>query len=160
MPYQFLVLYVEVAGCQIDLEERDLTVNMKGSAEARRKAKRYVNCVMAQRKGPVFVEREPEDADNMSLLDIPTEAVGFVTGKMGNFLRTIELEWKVLMLFGEVSGHKKLPDTETLVIFGDKLNRRGAELKIMSAAEHKIDGYFSDQLKDTPDIDPSDGYVI
>ena len=97
------------------------------------------------------------------------------------------------MLFGDVSGHKKKEDHETLVIFGDKRARRGAQymfknlqiyiksklktvahqksqfysqistnyersfffwnlfrLKIMSAAEHKIEGYFSDMFKDEP----------
>merc|ERR1719264_885939 len=94
--------------------------------------------------GPVFVDATDEDDENLTCLDIPTEAIGFVTGKMGNFLRTIELEWNVLMLFGEYSGRSKARDTETLIIFGKERNRRGAELKIMSAAETKVPGYFSD----------------
>ena len=129
-----------VAKCIIELDEK--TVEMTGSEKARRRARRYLECVMKQRKGTVSLE--DDDEDERTLLDIPENAVGFVTGRGGNFLRTIELEWEVLMLFAKVSGHEQAAGCETLVIFGDERNRRGAELKIMSAAEHKVEGLFSD----------------
>ena len=41
-----------------------------------------------------------EDLDydeDRTIVDVPQHAVGFVTGKGGNFLRTIEEEWCVIM---------------------------------------------------------------
>jgi len=72
---------------------------------------------------------------------VPVEAVGFVTGKNGNFLRTLEDEWSVLMLFAEFdrSANRKF---EELAIFGDRRGRRGAELKALSAIEAKCEGFF------------------
>lgn len=47
--------------------------------------------VMAQRTGPVTITDDYDDGD-MTMLSVPQEAVGFVTGRAGNFLRTIEEE--------------------------------------------------------------------
>ena len=47
---------------------------------------------MAQRVGPVKLEDDDHDNDR-TLVDVPQHAIGFVTGKNGNFLRTIEEEW-------------------------------------------------------------------
>ena len=54
---------------------------------------------MQQRAGEtttVIVDNYDED---LTILDVPQDAVGFVTGKGGNFLRSIEAEWNVLMFF-------------------------------------------------------------
>ena len=51
---------------------------------------------MAQRVGPVKLEDDDHDNDR-TLVDVPQHAIGFVTGKNGNFLRTIEEEWCVIM---------------------------------------------------------------
>ena len=40
------------------------------------------------------------------MLHVPQEAVGFVTGRAGNFLRSIEEEWSTLMFFCEVDGSR------------------------------------------------------
>ena len=55
---------------------------------------------MAQRVGPVKLEDDDHDNDR-TLVDVPQHAIGFVTGKNGNFLRTIEEEWCVIMFFVE-----------------------------------------------------------
>ena len=47
---------------------------------------------MAQRVGPVTLEDRDQDGDR-TIVECPQEAVGFVTGKGGNFLRSIEEEW-------------------------------------------------------------------
>ena len=59
-------------------------------------------------------------------VDVPQHAVGFVTGKGGNFLRTIEEEWTVIMFFVEFSNDRKR-DIEKLAIFGTKRGRKGAD---------------------------------
>ena len=41
---------------------------------------------MAQRVGPVTIEDTGDD-DDLTVIQVPTEAVGFVTGSNGNFLR-------------------------------------------------------------------------
>ena len=61
---------MQVSKCSIELHERDLTVEMKGSAEARARAKRYLKCVMAQRKGPVYVEEEPGNNNILNIAQI------------------------------------------------------------------------------------------
>jgi len=90
--------------------------------------------VMAQRTGPVTVTEDYYDGD-LTMLQVPQEAVGFVTGRAGNFLRTIEEEWGTLMFFCEVGAGNRHRDYEKLAIFGSVRGRRGAELKVLSAVE-------------------------
>ena len=102
---------------------------------------------MAQRVGPVEVD-EDEDPDNISTVDVPQQAVGFVTGRMGNFLRMIEDEWSVIMFFAGYDKERPMvKETEKLVIFGEERNRMAAALKIMSTAETKVEGHYSDKFK-------------
>merc|ERR1719162_2284454 len=99
---------------------------------------------MAQRTGPVSINTNDHDDGDLTMLTVPQEAVGFVTGRAGNFLRTIEEEWGVLMFFCEVDGKggRGSKDFEKLAIFGGVYGRRGAELKVLSAVETKVPGYF------------------
>merc|ERR1719486_660238 len=97
---------------------------------------------MAQRTGPVTITDDFDDGD-LTVLYVPQEAVGFVTGRAGNFLRTIEEEWQVLMFFCEVEkGSRRSKEFEKLAIFGDVRGRRGAELKVLSAVETKVQGFY------------------
>lgn len=86
-------------------------------------------------------------------MDVPQDCVGFVTGKAGNFLRTIEEEWHVIVFFVEFSKDRGGRGTERLAIFGERHGRRGAQLKVMTAVECKAPGYFSDKQFDDPDDD-------
>ncbi|CAK9089530.1 Uncharacterized protein SCF082_LOCUS42245, partial [Durusdinium trenchii] len=105
------------------------------------------------RSGPVTVHEDYNDGD-LTMLRVPQEAVGFVTGRAGNFLRTIEEEWGTLMFFVEVeSSRSRSKEYEKLAIFGDVRARRGAELKVLSAVETKVPGYF-DKIRD--DVIPRD----
>jgi len=131
-----------VADAEIELFERDLILEIRGSKMQRRRAKKYCQGVMDQRTGPVTITSDYDD-DDLTMLQIPQEAVGFVTGRAGNFLRTIEEEWAVLMFFCEVSkGGGRGKDYEKLAIFGPVRGRRGAELKVLSAVETKVPGTF------------------
>merc|ERR1719440_2473986 len=95
----------KVAGAKIFISHDDLTVEIRGSALARKKGKKYVQYVMTQRNGPVHIAPEDDDGDLTTVL-IPQKACGFVTGKQGNFLRSIEEEWNTLMFFTNVDKAK------------------------------------------------------
>jgi len=131
-----------VSGAEIELFERDLILEVRGSKVQRRRAKKYAEGVMAQRTGPVTVTEDYDDGD-LTMLLVPQEAVGFVTGRAGNFLRTIEEEWGTLMFFCEVGAGSRNRDYEKLAIFGSIRGRRGAELKVLSAVETKVPGYLA-----------------
>jgi hypothetical protein len=53
-------------------------------------------------------------------------------------LRNLEEEWGTLMFFAKDKKGSSGSDVERLAIFGKRRARRGAELKVMSAVEHKI----------------------
>lgn len=137
----------KVAEAEIELFERDLILEIRGSKLQRKRAKKYCEGVMAQRTGPVSVTDDYDDND-LTLLQVPQEAVGFVTGRAGNFLRSIEDQWTTLMFFCEVDkGRGRDKAFEKLAIFGSIRARRGAELLVLSAVETKVPGYFG-SIKD------------
>mmetsp|Transcript_43786 Transcript_43786/g.79143 ORF Transcript_43786/g.79143 Transcript_43786/m.79143 type:complete len:644 (-) Transcript_43786:152-2083(-) len=140
-----------VAQAEIELFERDLVLEIRGTKLQRKRAKKYCEGVMAQRTGPVNVTDDYDDGD-LTMLSVPQEAVGFVTGRAGNFLRTIEEEWTTLMFFCEVDASRENrgrgKEFEKLAIFGSVRNRRGAELKVLSAVETKVPGYL-EKIRDS-----------
>jgi len=143
-----------VSEAEIELFERDLILELRGSKMQRRRAKKYCEGVMAQRTGPVSIKDDYDDGD-LTMLMVPQEAVGFVTGRAGNFLRSIEEEWKTLMFFCEVdgSGGRRNKQYEKLAIFGSVRGRRGAELKVLSAVETKVPGYYESIKNEVLDRD-------
>jgi len=142
-----------VSEAEIELFERDLILEFRGSKMQRRRAKKYSEGVMAQRTGPVSMTLEDNDDGDMTMLYVPQEAVGFVTGRAGNFLRTIEEEWRTLMFFCEVGAGGRNKDYEKLAIFGTVRARRGAELKVLSAVETKVPGYYEKIKNEVVDRD-------
>jgi hypothetical protein len=103
-----------------------------------------VGFVLAQRVGPVTIDFETR-RDDLSVITVPEDCVGYVMGRQGAALRGMEEEWGTLMFFAKVAGsgdHNNGRGTEKLAIFGTRRARRGAELKVMSAVEHKHPGYF------------------
>lgn len=96
---------------------------------------------MQQRVGPVTINLSSGVNDHLTIVDVPTDCVGFVMGKSGATLRSIEEEWGTVMFFAQVADGKS-DEQERLCIFGPLRARRGAELKVMSAVEHKSPGQF------------------
>lgn len=142
-----------VSEAEIELFERDLILEIRGSKMQRRRAKKYAEGVMAQRTGPVSIHDDKDDGD-LTMLMVPQEAVGFVTGRAGNFLRSIEEEWCTIMFFCEVDGgNRRSKDYEKLAIFGSVRGRRGAELKVLSAVETKVPGYYKQIVDEVLDRD-------
>ena len=72
-----------VSGADLDLFEHSLTLEIRGTEAERSRAKKYVECVMAQRVGPVHIEEE--DGEDLTTIMVPSEAVGFVTGSQASF---------------------------------------------------------------------------
>ena len=126
-----------VSETRMDLDERRGTIEIRGTKEQRQKARDYVNFVDQQRKGSVTVDASTRD--DITVVAVPEECCGFVMGRGGNTLRSMEEEWGTLMCFAKVD------DREQLCIFGRFKNRRGAELKVMSALEHKKPGHCVDR---------------
>ena len=92
-----------VSGADLDLYENSLTLEIRGTEDQRKKAKKYVECIMAQRVGPVKIQEDAKDND-LTVIMVPSVAVGFVTGSGGNFLRQVEEEWGTLMFFADFRG--------------------------------------------------------
>eukprot|EP01063_Lacrimia_lanifica_P012426 TRINITY_DN1905_c0_g1_i1.p1 TRINITY_DN1905_c0_g1~~TRINITY_DN1905_c0_g1_i1.p1 ORF type:complete len:556 (+),score=219.31 TRINITY_DN1905_c0_g1_i1:48-1715(+) len=126
-------------GANLELNERELVINIRGTAIQRQRARDYVGFVKRQRQGPVEVDYE-QTRDDMTVLDVPSNCVAFIMGKHGMTLRQMEEEWHTLMFFAANSHNDK--GVEKLIILGNFRSRRGAELKVMSAIEHKLKSHF------------------
>lgn len=124
-----------------------------GEKSLRRKAKEYMKWLFNQLEGPVYVDGW-EDRDDCTVVDVPSECIGYVTGARRAALGNMEEEWGTLMFFmnkeamngggkGRDRSDRSRGGSEQLAIFGDRRARRGAELKIMSAVETKSPGVFT-----------------
>lgn len=141
--------------CQAELNIREkngsTVLEIRGTSPAIERAKRYVDYVRQQRVGPVELGCTPEERDDLTCIPVPHDCVGYVTGRKGQGLRFIEEEWDTLMFFTNLqpqqqrSSESSPPkEFENLAIFGvDRRRRRGAELKVMSAVEQKLPGYYT-----------------
>mmetsp|Transcript_34329 Transcript_34329/g.78325 ORF Transcript_34329/g.78325 Transcript_34329/m.78325 type:complete len:401 (-) Transcript_34329:451-1653(-) len=135
-----------VAGARLELDDNG-RLEIYGRPEAQARAKQYVELVLAQRVGPVYIDFDA-GRDDLTAVDVPTDCVGYVTGKNGVVLRSLEEEWGTLMFFAKDKSQSRAEsdrETERLAIFGSPRARCGAELKVMSAVEHKSPGFFLDR---------------
>jgi len=85
------------------------------------------------------------------LVDMGVVTGRYVTGNRRETLGKMEEEWGVLMFFldsykDDPERHKRV--MEKLAIFGPMRNRRGAELKVMSAVEAKQPGQFTRGMRE------------
>jgi hypothetical protein len=179
------------ANARLDFNERESVVEIRGSPLARRRAAKYVRLVKAQRVGPVHLDPVADDDGDLTIVIIPHDCIGYVTGKKGATMRSMEEEWGTLMFFideakkvqsssSDDDGSKAEPplDAQTghdpeqdkkeeenpdgkeeedqrkkrvgqgkLAVFGDQRGRRGTELKVMSAVEQKVPGYFTSSVE-------------
>ncbi|KAF4690687.1 hypothetical protein FOZ60_017055 [Perkinsus olseni] len=137
-------------------------IEIGGTPDVRRRAIKYIKCVIAQRTGPVMVDEEADDDDDLTILKVPREAAGFVTGAGGSFLRAVEEEWSTIMFFADfnATNKDKTREFETLAIFGAKRSREGAMLKVMSAVETKVPGHFTNDIELTECHDEGEGMDI
>jgi hypothetical protein len=99
--------------------------------------------------------------DDLSIMEVPSECIGYITGKAGVALRSHEDEFGTLMFFVRSDTLKGTPEDEsrtgihdkTLAIFGGRAERCGAMLKVMSAIEHKLPNhYITSEARLKPDV--------
>jgi len=125
-------------------------LDIVGTSLARKRATKYVDFVISQMDGVFRVDDQDLD-DDCSVVVVPEHIVGFVTGGHGSHLRQLEAKWGVIMFFAEYNGKLTEPfyglhpedRTETLLIFGPRYPRRGAQLAAMGVVEEKLVGHFS-----------------
>ena len=150
------------AGASSGMEGAEIEIT--GTPAARQRAKDYIGYVLSQRTGPVYIDHTMR-RDDLSIVMVPMDCVGYVMGRGGQVLRDMENEWGTLMFFAkkkEDEGKDASADgdkvQEILAIFGTRRSRRGAELKVMSAVEHKMPGHFLDgESLRVPLDQPGDG---
>lgn len=129
-----------VSGTNIELRGNGLLI--EGSERGVDRAKKYVKILLAQRHGVVEIDVD-EHPDDLTLLQVPTDCKGFITGRRGATLRQIEKECATLMTFCKTEA-----DNEPLAIFGTRRGRLNAVLKVMSIVEGKHDGWFTKNDRD------------
>ena len=148
-----------VSGASLDMREKGGTVEIWGPADARARARKYIQFIQGQRQGHVEIDISKHDEGDLTMVNVPQECIGFVTGTGGKFLRGCEEQFNTLMFFCVAPNAVADPHTgktfETLAIFGnDPRKRQGAELKVMAAVEAKIEGFY------TADIHKSGAYGV
>ncbi|CAH0378776.1 unnamed protein product [Pelagomonas calceolata] len=144
-----------VSGADIELDEHALTITLNGTESQCNHAIDYIDFIKQQRVGPVTIDTERSRGD-YTAYTVPGDCIGFVMGRNGQTLRSMEEEWGVLMFFaktGKDGGESRRGDDEQLCIFGPLAARRGAELKTMSAVEHKHPGYCVSSKGELRDVD-------
>eukprot|EP00919_Chromeraceae_sp_WS-2016_P036811 GHVR01087466.1.p1 GENE.GHVR01087466.1~~GHVR01087466.1.p1 ORF type:complete len:462 (+),score=145.32 GHVR01087466.1:550-1935(+) len=142
----------------------DVVLEVRGTEAVRERALTYVCVVMDQRIGSV--QMDLDDAakrGDMSILEVPQDTVGYVTGRGGVVLRKIEDEFSTVMFFADkkdvVRNNRGDPNkVEKLVIFGDERGRKGSALKVMSAVEQKSIGFFTSSIEES--VGATDGFDV
>jgi len=125
-----------------------------GTREERKRAKEYMRWLFEQLEGPVYVDGW-EGRDDCTVINIPSDCIGYITGNRRATLGAMEEEWGVLMFFMNKNGDKARGrgGSEMLIICGPRRARRGAELKVMSGVETKSPGYFTKGVREkTTDV--------
>ena len=84
------------SGCIV--EYVGYTVFMSGLEPERIRAKEYLDWLFDQLRGPVYVDNW-EERDDVTMVDVPRDCVGYVTGARRATLGKIEEEWGTLMFF-------------------------------------------------------------
>ena len=129
-----------VSGAELDLNERENKITIYGTRKQRKAARDYIGYIMMQRTGEVKIDLD-EERDDITVVKVPDDCVAFCMGRGGQTLRSMEQEWGSLMFFAK-SATGSNDGKEMLMIFGPLRARRGAEMKVMSAVEHKRPGTF------------------
>merc|ERR1719310_957140 len=77
-----------------------------GTRAERKRAKEYMRWLFEQLEGPVYVDGW-EDRDDCTVIDVPSDCIGYITGNRRASLGAMEEEWGVLMFFMNKKGDSK-----------------------------------------------------
>ena len=105
-----------------------------GTIEERTRARTYLKWLLKQRSGSVYVEDLKERTD-VTIVPVPREAIGYVTGNRGSSLRQVEEDSGT---FCFVEGGRG--ESEQLLIFGH--NKPDREL-----AERLVNGLINEKMR-------------
>merc|ERR1719159_2245937 len=98
---------------------------------------------------PVAVDTH--DRDDVAVVEVPQDTVGYITGARRAALSSMEAEMGVFMFFCDFKDkhdrESQRKKTEKLLIFGPERQRTAAELKVLSSVEAKNTGLVTRQLK-------------
>ena len=116
----------KASGCI--LEYIGETAFMAGSKAERGRARDYLTWLLQQRTGSV--NATAEGRDDVLVMPVPSETVGFLTGSKGQSLRQVEHE-SGTFCFADTSGGEHL--AENILIFSCKESRRrNAEVRLQT----------------------------
>lgn len=104
-----------------------------GTMEERVRARTYLKWLLKQRHGSVYVD-DLKDRDDVTVVPVPRDAIGYVTGNRGQSLRMVEEESGT---FCFVEGGRG--ESEQLLIFGSvRADREVAERLINNLVNEKM----------------------
>eukprot|EP00927_Polykrikos_kofoidii_P082006 TRINITY_DN8014_c0_g1_i2.p1 TRINITY_DN8014_c0_g1~~TRINITY_DN8014_c0_g1_i2.p1 ORF type:complete len:517 (+),score=75.37 TRINITY_DN8014_c0_g1_i2:61-1551(+) len=139
-------------------------LEITGLEDCRARARLYLRLMLSQRAGPIQ-RSELGHSDDFSLVEVPTVAIGCVTGKRACRLRRVEGIFGVIMLFIErfigltsscVDSLSIEPNESTMVILGrSERQRYGATLFVMEAIEEVVPGHFAESAIAATVMQPS-----
>merc|ERR1712046_516166 len=76
---------------------------VSGTADERKRAREYLKWLFQQLDGPVYVD-DWRTRDDCTVLVIPQDCIGYITGNKRATLATLEDEWGTLMFFMNETG--------------------------------------------------------
>lgn len=136
------------SGARLEIDPRGEgggTIEIIGTEEERRLARMCIDITLQQRNnGQVIVDLDALEArGDISIFDVPLNAVGFVLGSKGATLRELETKYKTFMFFDNenIRDQKK-----RLYILGSQDNRRKALQECENAVNYKMSGNGSSSL--------------
>lgn len=137
----------------INYDRARSTLELKGTEGDVKRANKYIFFRRAEKRNEVRLQERDDDGDT-TVLDIPQECAGFVSGTKGFNMREIEFESETFIYYGIDERRPKIsPDMITVIIFGERLGRRKAELRVMSLVEIKLPKYYTDDSKYRPRLE-------
>ncbi len=99
----------------------ELLLEIRGTDKQRDDAKFCTQIILEQRHGVVAFEQERSRGD-VSVIEVPGNSVGYVTGKGGARLHKMEDDWRIFMFFAKRDRHSQGAhgETQKLVFFGNE----------------------------------------
>merc|ERR1719443_1535534 len=109
---------------------------MTGTKQERTRAREYLTWLFQQRVGAVEVDYSKRD--DVTVLQVPKDCVGFVTGHKGTSLRAVE---DATGTFCFIEGGREDPhrDPKPLLVFGSAPARQIAEERLRAKIEQKLE---------------------
>lgn len=139
---------------EITYDQSRSALDIRGLERDVKRAKKYIFFRRARKRNEVRLQ-ERDDDDDVTVLDIPQECAGFVSGAQGANMNEIEFESETFIYYGIDERRPKLPPGKiSTIIFGERQGRRQAELRIMALVEMKLRGYYSYSERYKPHLEP------